>query len=131
VKGEAHDGSGHRHRWRNGLGAAVVAAIRDAGGTPYVLDLKPPAPTCRTSPSTSPPIRRNSSGTRSRPPGGRKVHNGATRSTRSTGRTDVGALAALVAHARLVICGDTGVAHLATAYGNRSVLLFGPMPPER
>jgi ADP-heptose:LPS heptosyltransferase len=47
------------------------------------------------------------------------------------GRTDVGALAALVAHARLVICGDTGVAHLATAYGTRSVLLFGPMPPER
>jgi Glycosyltransferase family 9 (heptosyltransferase) len=47
------------------------------------------------------------------------------------GRTDIGALAALVAHARLVICGDTGVAHLATAYGTRSVLMFGPMPPER
>lgn len=47
------------------------------------------------------------------------------------GRTDVGALAALVAHAELVICGDTGVAHLATAYGTRSVLLFGPMPPWR
>jgi NAD(P)-dependent dehydrogenase (short-subunit alcohol dehydrogenase family) len=25
-----------------GLGAAVVQAVRDAGGTPYVLDLKPP-----------------------------------------------------------------------------------------
>lgn len=47
------------------------------------------------------------------------------------GRTDIGALAALVAHAELVICGDTGVAHLATAYGTRSVLLFGPMPPSR
>nr|WP_240939801.1 glycosyltransferase family 9 protein [Planosporangium flavigriseum] len=46
------------------------------------------------------------------------------------GRTDLGALAALVAHARLVICGDTGVAHLATAYGTRSVLLFGPVSPE-
>jgi ADP-heptose:LPS heptosyltransferase len=45
------------------------------------------------------------------------------------GRTDVGSLAALVAHARLVLCGDTGVAHLATAYGTRSVLLFGPVPP--
>jgi ADP-heptose:LPS heptosyltransferase len=45
------------------------------------------------------------------------------------GRTDVGALAALVAHARLVVCGDTGVAHLATAYGTRSVVLFGPMSP--
>jgi ADP-heptose:LPS heptosyltransferase len=47
------------------------------------------------------------------------------------GHTDVAALAALVAHARLVVCGDTGVAHLATAYGTRSVLLFGPMPPAR
>jgi ADP-heptose:LPS heptosyltransferase len=47
------------------------------------------------------------------------------------GRTDLGALAALVAHARLVVCGDTGVAHLATAYGTRSVLLFGPVPPSR
>jgi NAD(P)-dependent dehydrogenase (short-subunit alcohol dehydrogenase family) len=27
----------------SGLGAAVVAAVREAGGTPYVLDLKPPA----------------------------------------------------------------------------------------
>jgi NAD(P)-dependent dehydrogenase (short-subunit alcohol dehydrogenase family) len=27
----------------SGLGAAIVAAVRDAGGTPYVLDLKPPA----------------------------------------------------------------------------------------
>jgi ADP-heptose:LPS heptosyltransferase len=47
------------------------------------------------------------------------------------GRTDVGALAALVAHARLVVCGDTGVAHLATAYGTRSVVLFGPMSPAK
>jgi ADP-heptose:LPS heptosyltransferase len=46
------------------------------------------------------------------------------------GRTDVGALATLIAHARLVICGDTGVAHLATAYGTRSVVLFGPVSPR-
>jgi ADP-heptose:LPS heptosyltransferase len=45
------------------------------------------------------------------------------------GRTDVLDLAALVANARLVVCGDTGVGHLATAYGTRSVLLFGPTPP--
>lgn len=45
------------------------------------------------------------------------------------GRTDVAALAALVADARLVVCGDTGVGHLATAYGTPSVLLFGPTPP--
>jgi ADP-heptose:LPS heptosyltransferase len=40
-------------------------------------------------------------------------------------------LAALVARARLVLCGDTGIAHLATAYRTRSVLLFGPTPPAR
>jgi ADP-heptose:LPS heptosyltransferase len=40
-------------------------------------------------------------------------------------------LAALVAHARLVISGDTGIAHLATAYGTPSVTLFGPMSPAR
>ncbi|MFG1872960.1 glycosyltransferase family 9 protein [Micromonospora arborensis] len=45
------------------------------------------------------------------------------------GRTDLGALAALVAHARLVVSGDTGVAHLATGYGTASVVLFGPVPP--
>jgi ADP-heptose:LPS heptosyltransferase len=28
-----------------------------------------------------------------------------------------------------VVCGDTGVAHLATAYRTPSVLLFGPMSP--
>jgi ADP-heptose:LPS heptosyltransferase len=47
------------------------------------------------------------------------------------GRLDLGDLAALVAAARLVICGDTGVAHLATAYRTPSVLLFGPMSPAR
>jgi ADP-heptose:LPS heptosyltransferase len=35
----------------------------------------------------------------------------------------------LIANARLVICGDTGVAHVATAYGTPSVVLFGPVPP--
>jgi uncharacterized protein YjbJ (UPF0337 family) len=29
-----------------------------------------------------------------------------------------------------VLCGDTGVAHLATVFGVRSVLLFGPTPPS-
>lgn len=47
------------------------------------------------------------------------------------GRTDLAELAAQVAAARLVVCGDTGVAHLATAFGTPSVLLFGPMPPSR
>jgi ADP-heptose:LPS heptosyltransferase len=43
--------------------------------------------------------------------------------------TDLQRLAALVADAALVVCGDTGVGHLATAYGTPSVLLFGPTPP--
>jgi ADP-heptose:LPS heptosyltransferase len=47
------------------------------------------------------------------------------------GRTSLGQLASLVASARLVVSGDTGVAHLASAYGTPSVLLFGPTPPAR
>ncbi|MBQ1073820.1 glycosyltransferase family 9 protein [Micromonospora sp. C31] len=47
------------------------------------------------------------------------------------GRTDLGRLAALVAYARLVVSGDTGVAHLATGYRTASVVLFGPVPPAR
>jgi ADP-heptose:LPS heptosyltransferase len=43
----------------------------------------------------------------------------------------LGALAALVAGARRVLCADTGVAHLATALGTPSVVLFGPTSPER
>jgi ADP-heptose:LPS heptosyltransferase len=46
------------------------------------------------------------------------------------GRLDLGAMAALVAAARLVVCGDTGVGHLATAYRTPSVLLFGAMSPD-
>lgn len=45
--------------------------------------------------------------------------------------TDLGELAGLVAHARVVISGDTGIAHLATAYRTPSVVLFGPMSPKR
>lgn len=46
------------------------------------------------------------------------------------GRTDLPALAAAVAAAGRVVCGDTGVAHLATAVGTPSVVLFGPVPPS-
>ncbi|MEV6661407.1 glycosyltransferase family 9 protein [Nocardia fluminea] len=46
------------------------------------------------------------------------------------GRTDSAELAAIVADAALVVCGDTGVGHLATAFGTPSVLLFGPTPPH-
>lgn len=54
------------------------------------------------------------------------------------GRTDLPGLVALVAVAGRVVCGDTGVAHLATALRTPSVVLFGPIsptewgpPPER
>jgi ADP-heptose:LPS heptosyltransferase len=45
------------------------------------------------------------------------------------GCTDLLGLAALVAGARLVVSGDTGVAHLASAYATPSVVLFGPVSP--
>lgn len=45
------------------------------------------------------------------------------------GTLDLGGLAEVVAGARLLVCGDTGVAHLATAFATPSVLLFGPTPP--
>jgi ADP-heptose:LPS heptosyltransferase len=47
------------------------------------------------------------------------------------GKLDLAELAALVADAALVVANDTGVAHLATAYGTPSVVLFGSAPPER
>jgi ADP-heptose:LPS heptosyltransferase len=46
------------------------------------------------------------------------------------GCTDLTELAALVAAARLLISGDTGVAHLASGYRTPSVVLFGPASPE-
>jgi ADP-heptose:LPS heptosyltransferase len=45
------------------------------------------------------------------------------------GRTSILELAAVVAAARVVVTGDTGVAHLATAYRRPSVVLFGPVSP--
>jgi ADP-heptose:LPS heptosyltransferase len=46
------------------------------------------------------------------------------------GRTGLAELADVVARAARVACGDTGVAHLATALGTPSVVLFGPTPPD-
>jgi ADP-heptose:LPS heptosyltransferase len=46
------------------------------------------------------------------------------------GRTDLVHLTALVAAARLLVSADTGVAHVATAFGTPSVVLFGPNPPS-
>jgi ADP-heptose:LPS heptosyltransferase len=46
------------------------------------------------------------------------------------GRLTLAELAALVSVASLVVCGDTGVAHLASAYQRPSVVLFGPISPQ-
>lgn len=47
------------------------------------------------------------------------------------GRTNVLELAALVAGAGRLISGDTGVAHLASAYRVPSLVLFGPVSPAQ
>lgn len=46
------------------------------------------------------------------------------------GKLGLGEFAATIAAARLVVSADTGAAHLASAYGTPSVVLFGPAPPE-
>lgn len=53
------------------------------------------------------------------------------RSAVLAGATGLDTLAAVVAVAGRVLCGDTGVAHLASALGTPSVVLFGPVPPSQ
>jgi ADP-heptose:LPS heptosyltransferase len=48
----------------------------------------------------------------------------------AAGRTSLTELAALVASAALVISNDTGMGHLAVAFGIPSVTLFGPVSPK-
>lgn len=45
------------------------------------------------------------------------------------GELDLLGMVALISDARLLVCGDTGIGHVATATGTASVLLFGPTPP--
>jgi ADP-heptose:LPS heptosyltransferase len=52
-----------------------------------------------------------------------------SRSAVVAGRTDILDLVGLVAAATRLVCADTGVAHIATAVGTPSVVLFGPTPP--
>lgn len=46
-----------------------------------------------------------------------------------TGRTDLGAFAAVISRANLLVSNDTGASHLAAAMGVPSVVLFGPSRP--
>jgi ADP-heptose:LPS heptosyltransferase len=46
------------------------------------------------------------------------------------GGTNLLELAELVNASSRVVCGDTGIAHLATAFERPSVVLFGPTPPS-
>lgn len=46
------------------------------------------------------------------------------------GELDLARFAGVIERARLVISADTGAAHLASAYGTPSVVLFGPAAPE-
>ena len=55
---------------------------------------------------------------------------GARSSAVLAGRQSLADFAALIAAARLVVSADTGAAHLASAYGRPSVVLFGPAAPE-
>ncbi|MCV7421272.1 glycosyltransferase family 9 protein [Mycobacterium yunnanensis] len=47
------------------------------------------------------------------------------------GRLTVRELVSLIGCSRLVVCGDTGVGHVATATSTPSVVLFGPTAPSR
>lgn len=47
------------------------------------------------------------------------------------GRTTIGALGALVAGSRLVVCDDTGISHLAAALRVASVVVFSASDPRR
>jgi ADP-heptose:LPS heptosyltransferase len=59
------------------------------------------------------------------------THDPALRLLSTAGTLDLEGLARLVVRSRLVVSGDTGVAHVATAVGTPSVLLMGPTSPDR
>lgn len=47
------------------------------------------------------------------------------------GRSDLGALKALLRRASLLVCNDAGARHIATAFGTPAIVLFGPTALEK
>lgn len=47
------------------------------------------------------------------------------------GCTNLGAIAALLSQAKLIICNDTGISHLAAALNVKSVIIFSASDPKR
>ncbi|MBW3652122.1 MAG: glycosyltransferase family 9 protein [Actinobacteria bacterium] len=94
-------------RWPAARWAAVARAEREAGRSVVVTGSAAEAPLARRIACDA----------------------GLAPSAARAGETDLLGLAAHVAAAGRVVCGDTGVAHLATALGTPSVILFGPISP--
>lgn len=95
-------------RWPAERFAAVARAEREAGRPVVITGSETEAPLCRA------------------------VAAGAGLAPESVlaGTTDLLSLAAVVSVSERLVSGDTGVAHLATAYGRPSVVLFGPVSPS-
>lgn len=54
-----------------------------------------------------------------------------TPSIDAAGPLSIGAMAALMAGARLLVCNDTGVSHIAAGLGLKSVVIFNKADPQR
>lgn len=96
-------------RWPAERFAEVAAALRGDGYPVVVTGTESEAPLARQVAETA----------------------GLPQSAVLAGQLDVLGLVALIGDSRLLVCGDTGVAHVATATGCPSVLVFGPTPPAR
>jgi ADP-heptose:LPS heptosyltransferase len=116
-----HPGAASRARqWPPERFGAVARAEAEAGRTVVVT----------AGPGEKPLVRAVLRGAY-RPAGEDPTPNRDRRRVAPAGPTDLLSLAAFVAAAGRVVCGDTGVAHLATALGTPSIVLFGPTSPEQ
>ncbi|HET7822190.1 MAG TPA: glycosyltransferase family 9 protein [Nocardioidaceae bacterium] len=92
-------------RWPAGRWAAVAAVLAADGHPVVVTGTRAEAALCAEVAAAAPSIED------------------------ACGRHDLPGLGHLVGTAALVLSGDTGVAHVATAYGTPSVTIFGPVSP--